>query len=150
MIELYREHLRRVRRRYDVFVIPSTYAVSGEAFTDGKNRFITISGSVHSQLWLFVLYHEAAHHHFLHVGAFNTLPAWIAEYQADMAGLEAVRKYQPYAFRKCEADAKTHIRRIVQWYIDNDFCNHVDVDVANWAECDMTNYRDPESDDDNF
>jgi hypothetical protein len=151
MIQRYRDHLRRLRRQYNIFVLPKPVPLHGEAFiSENYDRYINITGSVHSQLWLFVLYHEAAHHSLGHVGRISFHPFWTIEYQADMAALEAIRQYQPYAFAKCEDESKTHIRSYLQWYIDQDMWHHIDVGIASWAECDFSQFRGPESDNDNF
>jgi hypothetical protein len=144
MIDLYRLHLQMIREetKIDVFVIPSPLPVEGVAFCSLNKRYINISGSVHSLLWLFVLYHEVFHHRLGHVGRWTSTPVWLCEFQADAKALEMISLVQPYVYSVCERASKTHIRPMLQSYIDAEIYHHVDVAIARWAGCDLQHFKD--------
>lgn len=142
MIPLYRENLHKVRAcGVDVFVLPTPFTPTGMAwavFTGdpaAKSLYITITGSVHSPLWLFVLLHEAAHHMLGHTTRQTSLPDWMVEKAADDIALDLIRSLQPWAAAYCEREVRQHIRGIMQGYIDHDIWVHVDLTVADWAGC---------------
>lgn len=144
MIDLYRVHLQMIREttNIDVFVIPSPLPVEGVAFCSLGKRYVNITGSVHSLIWLFVLYHEVYHHLLGHVGIWTSTPVWLIEFQADAKALEMIEMVQPYVYEVCERNAKTHIRPMLQAYIDAEIYHHVDVHIARWAGCDLQYFKD--------
>lgn len=139
MIDLYRWALRQIRQDgFDVFVLPvPNVSVSGEAFLGGGGeRCINIVGPVHSMLWLFVLFHEVAHHALCHTsGGESSVPEWIKEYSVDMAALDLIYALQPYAANAFDRAASDHIRPLLQRMIDIEVWHHVDLDIARWAGC---------------
>lgn len=143
MISLYREHLRMIRKEtgIDIFVLPTPLPVQGMAFMSSGKQCVNIFGSVHSLIWLFVLYHEVYHHLLGHVGRWTSTPAWLLEFHADAKALEMIEIAQPYVYKVCEKNAKTHIRWMLQIYIDMQIYHHVDWDIARWAECDLTGFN---------
>lgn len=145
MIDLYRLHLQMIREttNIDIFVIPTPLPVEGVAFRSVGKRYINISGSVHSLIWLFVLYHEVFHHRLGHTDRWTFVPIWLNEFHADAKALEMIQLVQPYAYDVCERNAQNHIRQMLQAYIDMDMSFHVDMEIAVWAGCDLTNFKDP-------
>jgi hypothetical protein len=90
---------------------------------------------VASDLFLFVLLHEVAHHRLGHCLGWSSAPVWYIEKLADDWALRALRVVQPGVVPVCEAASRTHIGGILQDYIDADIWNHVSLDVADWAGC---------------
>jgi hypothetical protein len=136
VIERYRNHLHKVRARgINVFVLPTTHAVSGEAWEhpDTGEQYINMRGSVHSLLWLFVLLHEECHVVARHTRAVHCTPFWCHEYEADMTALAAIKLLQPYAHDLCLRTAKAHIRGFLQTVWRQDLAMHWSATVAEWA-----------------
>lgn len=141
MIPRYRRALAEFRAwGFDIFVIPGPGEVCGLAFAapkpgGGNALYITLTGSTHSALWLFVLLHEVAHHVLGHINRPTIRPEWEQEYAADQYALALLAKYQPAAVPRCEAASRQHIRPLMQAMIDAEIWNHVDGDIALWAGC---------------
>ena len=108
MNELYRKELRKVRAiGIDVFVLPTADQPEGMAFLSGhtahcRKFHINVFGETTSPLWLFVLFHEVAHHLLRHTLRWTSEPAWITEKAADDFALRMIRVVQPEAFELCE------------------------------------------------
>ena len=141
MIPRYRNALAEFRAwGFDIFVIPGPGEVCGSAFAapkpDGGTALcITLTGSTHSALWLFVLLHEVVHHALGHTTRPTIRPEWEKEYAADQFALALLAGYQPAAVPRCEAVSRQHIRPLMQEMIDAEIWNHVDPDIATWAGC---------------
>jgi hypothetical protein len=138
VIALYRHHLHRVRARgIDVFVLPTPHPISGMAFECPKTgkKFITVCGSIHSRLWLFVLLHEEVHIRAGHTRVISVSPYWSHEYEADRKALDQIAVLQPYAFARCEAESKARFRNTLQAIIDEGAWYSYDEGVARWAGC---------------
>lgn len=138
MIALYRHHLHRVRALgIDVFVLPTPHPISGVAFEDPKTgaKHITICGSIHSRLWLFVLLHEEVHITKGHTRVLSCSPYWSLEYEADRTALDRIAVLQPYAFPACEREVKARFRGTLQAIIDEGAWYSYDEGVARWAGC---------------
>ena len=136
MIDRYRHHLHRVRSLgIEVFVLPTPHPVSGVAFEDPKTgaKHITVCGSVHSLLWLFVLLHEEEHILRGHTRVLSVSPYWSLEYEADRAALDRIAALQPYACGFCEAIVKKRFRNTLQAIIDAGAWYSFDEGVARWA-----------------
>lgn len=120
MRALYKAQLRAVRAQgYDVFVVPGDEIPMGVAWTEGgpdggPERLITLVGDVDSDLWLFVLFHEWAHHDLGHTVGWTSVPVWMIEKAADDAAMAAIRAVQPSAVAVCEAAIRTHIGGLMQ------------------------------------
>lgn len=147
MIDLYRHQLAAVRKAgIDVFVIPGPpLGSAGQAYCapvagsdpESVTRHINIMGSVHSPLWLYILLHEVAHHELGHTQTYSSTPAWVDEYEADLWALERIKVLQPYAYRRCEQAAKKNVRWHLQGMINAGSVYHVDLEVADWAGCNV-------------
>lgn len=144
MTPRYRKHLAFWRKcGFDIFVIPGPGFVSGMAFcsladkTKGLRfrRYINMRGSTYSTIWLFVLFHEIAHHALRHTNRWTSTPTWLTEYEADQFALELVMTHWPAAWARCEREARDHIRPMLQDRLDHGLWYNTDLGIARWAGC---------------
>lgn len=141
MIELYRQELRKAKGAgVDVFVIPGPGPVSGEAFYASEDhpgdRFrVNIVGSTWSWIWLYVLYHEIAHHMLGHSLKWTSTPKYMVEYETEQLALELIAVTQPAVRDRCEREAKNRIRVMLQSRCDEELWVHTSLAIADWAGC---------------
>jgi len=140
----YRKHLAFWRKcGIDIFVIPGPGFVTGMAFcsladkTTGAKfrRYVNMHGSTYSTIWLFVLFHEVAHHLLRHTNRWTSTPLWQTEYEADQMALDLIKTHWPAAWARCEREAREHMRPILQERIDADLWYNTVLEIALWAGC---------------
>lgn len=120
-----------------VFTIPGRPfpPIQAMAFSEG---FINIYAERGTQEWLFLLFHECAHHILKHQP--RVAPAtWVEEYEADRLALDLLALFVPYEeYWPWEQIVKDRFRSILEEWVEAGITQHGEVEAAVWCGASVT------------